>query len=80
MHMWNKTAFPCKGCVECGKKHTDPFYEPDKSTSFKSVSCDQCVGSSGTCEEDKCTQRVAYLEESEWKGYMVSLFLMQESK
>jgi len=63
------TAFPCKGCVGCGNEHTDTFYEPDKSTSFKSVSCDQC---GGTCEEDKCTQTVGYLEGSEWKGYMAT--------
>jgi len=65
------TAFPCKGCVECGKEHTDLLYDPDKSTSFQSVSCEQCDGDRGVCDEadDKCIQKVLYLEQSEWEGY-----------
>jgi len=38
------TAFPCKGCKRCGEHHhTDKYFDPDASKSFRSLSCRECL-------------------------------------
>jgi len=71
------TAFPCAGCTSCGDDHTDPYFDPVKSKTFKSVSCDgsfgSCTGSGDAyCQNEKCMTNVAYLEGSEWTGYQAT--------
>jgi len=63
------TAFPCKGCTTCGDKHTDQYFDPEKSTTFKEVTCDECSFMSGYCENNRCVQSCSYLEQSSWDGY-----------
>jgi len=66
------TAFPCKGCTTCGDEHTDPFFDPDKSSTFEKISCKAggvCAGLDAYCQGDQCTTSVSYLEESQWSGY-----------
>ena len=30
------TAFPCKGCTDCGEEHhTDSYFDPDQSNSLR---------------------------------------------
>ncbi|KAH8055483.1 aspartic-type endopeptidase [Aureococcus anophagefferens] len=36
------TAFPCSGCKSCGK-HTDPYFDPDKSSTLRRLGCSDCV-------------------------------------
>lgn len=47
------TAFPCKGCTNCGEDHhTDPYFDPDASSTFHALKCTECQ--SGTCLKGKC--------------------------
>jgi len=64
------TGFPCSDCVGCGE-HTHPYFDPDKSSTFKEVSCDECEGYGAKCSaaQDKCLVGMSYLEGSGWKGY-----------
>ena len=37
------TAFPCKGCENCGEEfHTDSYFDPEFSSSFSRVQCNEC--------------------------------------
>jgi hypothetical protein len=37
------TAFPCKGCDNCGEEfHTDAYFDPESSQSFSQVQCNEC--------------------------------------
>ena len=63
------TGFPCSGCENCGNKHTNPYFEPDKSTSFEVVNCNECTGIGASCSNDQCIVGVSYLEGSSWHGY-----------
>jgi len=45
------TAFPCKGCKNCGEKHhTDKYFDPDASKTFRSLTCSECLWGGTTCE------------------------------
>jgi hypothetical protein len=53
------TAFPCTGCLNCGEEHhTDSYFNPDASSSFRALSCGGCItgkcgsGSSSSAEEE----------------------------
>ena len=56
------TAFPCKGCQQCGE-HTDNYFDPSQSSS---LSIPHCLSPSG-----HCTLSQSYSEGSSWKGYRV---------
>jgi Xylanase inhibitor N-terminal len=63
------TAFPCKGCENCGAQHhTDPYFDPDLSQTFRYRQCHQCeLGA--TCKDDKCYFSQKYTEGSSWEAY-----------
>lgn len=65
------TAFPCKGCENCGAEHhTDPYFDPDLSETFRSLSCHQCeLGAQ--CKDEKCFFSQSYTEGSSWEAYQV---------
>ena len=65
------TAFPCKGCENCGAEHhTDPYFDPDLSETFRALECHQCqLGA--TCQDDRCTFSQSYTEGSSWEAYQV---------
>ena len=47
------TAFPCKGCYRCGERHhTDKYFDPDASKSFRPLSCRECLWGA-SCEAVK---------------------------
>jgi heat shock protein HslJ len=47
------TAFPCKGCTNCGEDHhTDPYFDPDASSTFHALTCTECQ--SASCLKGKC--------------------------
>ena len=54
------TAFPCKGCTQCGA-HTDPYFDPDASSTHY---IPKCNGS-------PCVFSQSYSEGSSWKAYKV---------
>ena len=54
------TAFPCKGCAECGK-HTDNYFDPAKSTT---ANVQKCNG-------QKCNLSQRYTEGSSWRAFVV---------
>ena len=73
------TAFPCKGCNNCGYEtnqihHIDSYFNPDQSDTFEKVQC-------GDCEIGKCPKRdkktanrscdisLRYAEGSSWHAY-----------
>lgn len=60
------TAFPCVGCVKCGK-HTDSFWDPEKSSTKVVPQCQ--VGT--TSKKAVCEINQAYSEGSSWKAYRV---------
>jgi len=65
------TAFPCKGCENCGEEHhTDPYYDPDLSDTFQALGCHQCqLGA--VCKNRRCYFSQAYTEGSSWEAYQV---------
>jgi hypothetical protein len=54
------TAFPCRGCAECGK-HTNVYWDPDKSS----------TAIIPKCGSQKCIFSQRYTEGSSWKAYKV---------
>ncbi|KAL7549524.1 hypothetical protein ACHAWF_012786, partial [Thalassiosira exigua] len=63
------TAFPCKGCNDCGEEHhTDRYFDPDASETFRELSCGECSGGA-TCEDGKCVFSQTYTEGSSWHAY-----------
>jgi hypothetical protein len=66
------TAFPCVGCEGCGQlHHTDPYFDPSKSSTFHPLQCDECQD--GTkCDNGTCKFQQAYTEGSTWEAIQVS--------
>lgn len=65
------TAFPCKGCSNCGRSHhTDPYFNPSKSDTYYQLQCDECKGGV-TCEKGRCHFSQAYTEGSSWDAIQV---------
>jgi hypothetical protein len=68
------TAFPCKGCHECGfddnaEYHTDTYFDPSLSETFQTLSCDNCrVGQCNSHLKD-CSISMSYAEGSSWNAY-----------
>ena len=76
------TAFPCKGCVNCGEEHhTDKYFDPDVSSTFRALTCNECLsgrcsserqqqhGQDGVSNDEKCVFSQAYTEGSSWSAY-----------
>lgn len=69
------TAFPCTGCAGCGEEHhTDPYFDPAASTTFRALSCAQCVAAqcakpSGGFPGGSCVFSQVYTEGSSWYAY-----------
>jgi Xylanase inhibitor N-terminal len=68
------TAFPCKGCKACGQ-HTDPYWDPDASSTAKATSCKDCHGAFTCSAGEKCTFGQSYSEGSSWTAYQVTLLI-----
>jgi len=68
------TAFPCVGCKNCGEEHhTDSYFDPSKSSTFRQLNCDECEGTS-RCQKDpksgdRCVFNQSYTEGSSWSAY-----------
>lgn len=69
------TAFPCVGCKNCGEEHhTDKYFDPTLSSTFRRLHCDECHGMS-RChkaegqEEERCVFSQSYTEGSSWSAY-----------
>ncbi len=76
------TAFPCKGCTDCGEDHhTDLYFDPDQSDSFNPLQCHECRYEA-KCEttqnmgvtmsklrSNACIVRQAYTEGSSWTAF-----------
>ncbi|KAL7537019.1 hypothetical protein ACHAXR_007540 [Thalassiosira sp. AJA248-18] len=62
------TAFPCRGCKNCGEEHhTDKYFDPEASSTFRALSCHECV--SAQCANDQCIFSQTYTEGSSWHAY-----------
>lgn len=61
------TAFPCKGCTNCGT-HTDKYFDPGQSSTSRQLHCSHCA-SGGRCVSKKCQFSQSYTEGSSWKAY-----------
>ncbi|KAL9186464.1 hypothetical protein ACHAXT_005702 [Thalassiosira profunda] len=62
------TAFPCKGCKNCGEEHhTDKYFDPEASTTFRALTCDECHAAQ--CEKGQCIFSQTYTEGSSWHAY-----------
>lgn len=71
------TAFPCQGCRNCGKKHTDSIYfHHEESSTGSLVECDSCNDGSycvpNVNRKKVCWISMKYMEGSSWTGYEVS--------
>jgi len=60
------TAFPCSGCKSCGK-HTDPYFDPARSSTLKRLGCSDCVAAA-RCVAKTCQVSQSYTEGSSWKA------------
>ena len=72
------TAFPCVGCKNCGYEgtdiyHTDSYFDPGQSTTFRKLPCDECRG--GVCSGNQCSIRMSYAEGSSWAAYEAEDYL-----
>jgi Xylanase inhibitor N-terminal len=65
------TAFPCKGCENCGEEHhTDAYFDPGLSSTFRALTCNNCqLGA--VCKTFKCVITQSYTEGSSWEAYQV---------
>jgi hypothetical protein len=67
------TAFPCKGCQDCGSSyHASAFFVEENSSTFQKLTCDTCQ--EGSCRnkgssQEYCSLSVAYQEGSMWAAY-----------
>jgi len=62
------TAFPCKGCENCGEEHhTDKYFDYEASTTFRKLSCGQC--NAAQCEDNSCIFSQTYTEGSSWSAF-----------
>eukprot|EP00591_Stephanopyxis_turris_P007699 CAMPEP_0195517008 /NCGR_PEP_ID=MMETSP0794_2-20130614/9505_1 /TAXON_ID=515487 /ORGANISM="Stephanopyxis turris, Strain CCMP 815" /LENGTH=668 /DNA_ID=CAMNT_0040645737 /DNA_START=157 /DNA_END=2163 /DNA_ORIENTATION=- len=64
------SAFPCKGCEECGEKQ-DEFFDQFESPGFKFLDCDNC-SPQGRCIDnfDVCEAKDVYLDgTSSWTAF-----------
>lgn len=67
------TAFPCSGCdSDCGvpKYHASPLFVERDSSSFKKLSCQECLR--GECRKygaEECHIGMSYQEGSSWSAY-----------
>lgn len=66
------TAFPCLSCAGCGENyHTDKYFDQDNSSTFESLSCNECFR--GSCRSDHgskfCHVGVSYQEGSSWDAF-----------
>ena len=56
---------PPQGCKQCGK-HTDPYFDPDVSSSLTRIGCGNCL-SGARCNAKQCQLSQSYTEGSSWK-------------
>lgn len=63
------TAFPCKGCTECGV-HQNEYYDIYNSSTSFIVGCKQGYACS-SCEKETCRYYHSYAEGSSISGYLV---------
>ncbi len=62
------TAFPCKGCLDCGEEHhTDKYFDPDASSTFRALTCGECHDAK--CLGKRCIFSQVYTEGSSWHAY-----------
>jgi len=62
------TAFPCKGCENCGEEHhTDKYFDYEASTTFRKLTCGQC--NAAQCEDNSCIFSQTYTEGSSWSAF-----------
>jgi len=77
------TAFPCKGCRDCGEEHhTDKNFDPESSKTFNPLPCDRClwgaqctpirVETNSTIDVMGCVFSQSYTEGSSWQAYQVN--------
>lgn len=65
------TAFPCKGCQNCGEPHhTDLYFDPQKSASFQWLQCNECKDGVA-CDNGQCKFSQRYTEGSSWDAVQV---------
>ena len=63
------TAFPCSGCNNCGvpKYHSDGLFDQKQSTTFRKLSCAECLR--GDCSNRECKISMSYQEGSKWSAF-----------
>jgi len=78
------TAFPCKGCNDCGEEHhTDKNFEPDSSRTFHPLTCDECLygaqcvqlsvqEATNVSAPFGCVFSQSYTEGSTWQAFQVN--------
>mmetsp|Transcript_13741 Transcript_13741/g.20058 ORF Transcript_13741/g.20058 Transcript_13741/m.20058 type:complete len:493 (+) Transcript_13741:177-1655(+) len=70
----SSTAFPCKGCKNCGEEyHTDFHFDPSLSETFEKLDCDGCKH--GSCRNEECNIHMSYAEGSSWSAYEAKDYL-----
>jgi len=64
------TYVPCAGCTACGI-HTNPYFDPAASSSFKPIDCASPDCHTGRCSGGKCHYSKSYAERSSASGDLI---------
>jgi Xylanase inhibitor N-terminal len=64
------TAFPCKGCRNCGDHTSDQYYDFEQSDDFHVLQCNECR-EGVQCQGERCVFSQSYTEGSSWEAYQV---------
>jgi hypothetical protein len=59
-------------CRDCGAKHTDPYFDTKKSSTFQPLTCANCTFAS-VCQAKRCGISLSYVEGSSWDAYEVRI-------
>jgi hypothetical protein len=66
------SGFPCSDCGdECQGGHVDQLFQQSESSTFRTLTCQECLNGNCVTGGDTCQVGMSYPEGSSWRGYEV---------
>jgi hypothetical protein len=66
------SGFPCSDCGdECQGAHVDQLFQQSESSTFRTLTCHECLNGNCVTGGDTCQVGMSYPEGSSWRGYEV---------